>query len=151
MKPSNFSKWVFFSYLSILTIIFIISRFASWVMYIYWFIILTILVLQISNMVMKKYVDNKTKYKDSLLYESEKLRFVFAYFGFPIVLLFPDYFREIRKDSYYVRRLKELGDLIKMYEKSGITVNEEVRSDWTICNRYLKLKKLKNHEDSRRV
>ena len=94
-------------------------------------------------MIFQKYIDNKTKYNTSLYVENEKLRLFYSYLGFPIVLIFPNYFYEIRKQSFYNRRIIELEDLIKLYKKHDIPINETITEDLKICNRYLKLKKLK--------
>lgn len=138
---SKFSKIVFISYISLLIIAWLIN------IYVYWGIIMTVLFLQLSNMFLKKWVDNKTKYKDSLAHEGEQLRLIYSYFGFPITVLFPKRFREIRKYSYHERKLKELEDLIKLYNDNNMIISERLKNDWTICNRYLKLKKIKHKQE----
>jgi hypothetical protein len=134
---SKFAKITFAIYLVTLVIVYLISK------PVYWGILFTILVLQIINMVLRKYVDNKTKYKDSISDESEKMRFFYTYLGFPIALMFPDYFKKIRKDTYYVRKIQKLEDLIKMYTEHKLSVDQQIKDEWVNCNRYLKLKKLK--------
>jgi len=106
------------------------------------------MVLQLINIIFRKKIDNKTKYNDSISSESEKIRFIYTYFGFPITILFKRYFKQIRKDSYYVRRLKELENIMQVYQKNDIPINEEIKNDWVTCNRYLKLKKLKEKQEA---
>ena len=134
---SKFVKIVFAIYLVSLVIIYFLSK------QVYWGVIFTILGLQLINMVLRKYVDNKTKYKDDLISEGEKLRFFYSYLGFPIAILFPKHFRQIRKDTYFVRKIKSLEDLIKMYTDHKLPVDQKIKDEWINCNRYLKLKKLK--------
>lgn len=138
---SKFSITVFISYLLLLVTTWFIDK------HLYWAIISTVLILQMINMVFRKYIDNKTKYHDSYYAEEEKLRFFYAYFGFPITLMFPKYFRQIRKDSYYERKLKEIETTMKFFEGHNVPIPEETKNEWTICNRYLKLKKLKTKQE----
>ena len=134
---SKFSIKVFIGYISVLLILWFTSRYA------YFGVIGMVTVLQIINMIFRKRIDNVTKYKDSFIYESEKFKFFFTYFGFPITILFPEYFKELRKYSYYERKMKQLKELIEMYEEHKMPINEKIKNDWIICNRYLKLKKYK--------
>ena len=138
---SKFSKTIFVIYFVTLIITWIISRYA------YWAVITLILFLQLSNMALRKWVDNKTKYKDSIFSEDEKLRFFYMYFGFPIVICFPKQFRQIRKDSYYERRVKELDELVKFYSEHDASITDEMKDELINCNRYLKLKKIKHKQE----
>ena len=84
---SKFSKRVFIIYILSLVVLWIVST------TLYWIVILTVLALQIINMILRNFIDKLTSYNgDKLYYESEKLRFIYAYFGFPIVLFFLKYF-----------------------------------------------------------
>lgn len=144
---TRFSKWVFACYMMSLTILYLISKFNHFFLYVYWTEMGTVLFLQMTNMLFRKPIDNFTKYKDSISYETEKIRFVYMYFGFPITLLFPEYFRQIRKDSYYERRLKQIESTMNFYEEHKTPLPEEIKNEWTVCNRYLKLKKLKTKQE----
>ena len=110
---------------------------------VYWVILITIIVLQLSNSLFRKRIDNVTKYKDPISKESEQISFFYSYFGFPITLIFRKRFREIRKDSYYERKIKEINRLIEFYGENDAEIPENMKNEWVICNRYLKLKKLK--------
>ena len=79
---SKFTKTIFITYIISLFIINYISN------YVYWGVIILILFLQLSNMMLRKWVDNRTKYKDSIVHEDEKLRFFYMYFGFPYYCMF---------------------------------------------------------------
>jgi hypothetical protein len=138
---SKFSKIIFASYLSTLILAWLIN------IYVYWGIILTVLFLQVSNMMLRKWVDNKTKYRDSLSHEEEKLRLIYSYFGFPITILFPKKFKEIRKYSYYERKLKELEEMEKFYTERSFPITDEMKEELINCNRYLKLKRIKHKQE----
>lgn len=134
---SKFSIKVFVIYILSLVMIYVISK------QVYWGVISTVLFLQLTNMFLRNWVDSKTKYKESINNESEKIRFIYTYFGFPITLMFKDYFKQIRKDSYYERAIEQLKNKIEFYNKHDIPITEDIKDDWIDCNRYLKLKKLK--------
>ena len=99
-------------------------------------------------MIFRKYINKKTKYKekDELFMENEKIRFLFIYFGFPLVFIHLNYLKQLRKNSYYIRNVKELESLIKIYEENDIKIDDKMKNDWIMCNRYLKLKKIRNHK-----
>ena len=139
---SKFSWIVFGIYLSILILVYFFINF------LYWPILGTVLFLQITNMIFRKYINKKTKYKekDELFMENEKIRFLFIYFGFPLVFIHLNYLKQLRKDSYYIRNVKELESLIKIYEENDIKIDDKMKNDWIMCNRYLKLKKIRNHK-----
>ena len=138
---SKFSKTVFAIYFITLIITWLISKYA------YWCVITLVLFLQLSNMALRKWVDNRTKYKDSISHEAEKLRWFYMYFGFPITICFPKQFRQIRKDTYFERRAKELEEGIKFYEEHSVPAPEEMKDELINCNRYLKLKKIKHKQE----
>ena len=138
---SKFSKTIFVTYIISLFIINYISN------YVYWGVIILILFLQMSNMILRKWVDNRTKYKDSIIHEDEKLRFFYMYFGFPITVCFPNHFRQIRKDTFFERRVKELEERKKFYTEHGAPITDEIKEELINCNRYLKLRKIKQKQE----
>ena len=138
---SKFTKTIFITYIISLFIINYISN------YVYWGVIILILFLQLSNMMLRKWVDNRTKYKDSIAHEDEKLRFFYMYFGFPITVCFPKRFRQIRKDTFFERRVKELEERKKFYTEHGAPITDEIKDELINCNRYLKLRKIKQKRE----
>jgi hypothetical protein len=138
---SKFSKRVFIIYILTFIVIWSLSK-TLWLV-----ILFSIMFLQFINVLLKKFLNRYTWYNESKLFnESEQLRFVYAYFGFPVVLFFPKYFRELRKVSYHERTLKQTEEMIEMYNKNQIPIDERLKEMWVDCNRFLKLKKIRTKQ-----
>jgi hypothetical protein len=85
-----------------------------------------------------KWFDKKTRYRDSKIFdEPGRIKVYYTYLAFPVVLLFMNHFRQLRKDSYFLRKYDELTEL-----KSHITFDDDLKEKWEECFNYLRIKKL---------
>ncbi len=133
MKKDNRPMLIYCILYTILLVIFyIINR------HLYFGFLFFVMFCQSISFLCSKWFDRKTQYRDSKIVEEPgRIKVYYSYLAFPVVLLFMNHFRELRKDSYYQRKYDELSEL-----KNYITFDDELKERWEECFNYLRIKKL---------